>query len=320
MDYKDYDYPGTNYTLKKILEKDITKQIKNFVLSFWTEKKRFPAPQPVSIERKNFKTLKDKNYVVCAKLDGHRFLLACTTINFSDSIYNVCCLIDRNFDIFLVEQNFSSDWIYEHGTLFDGELCPNKFVIHDTIAVGGFNIMKKPFNERWSEANNLLTYCYTHGNQPFNVYLKTFYPVYNITGLYEYIEKCKVPNDGLVFYPIEEPIGSGTQFSMFKWKPEGHHTIDFLTKVGKNKKENTLYCWNRGKNKKFAVTKNITLNGETIPNGTVVEYKCEIIEKGYNFIPIRLRTDKPNGNNLLTVEKTILNIRENIKREEFVKI
>ena len=117
MDYKNYEYPGTNYTLKKILEKDITKQIKNFVLSFWTEKKRFPAPQPVSIERKNFKTLKDKNYVVCAKLDGHRFLLACTTINFSDSIYNVCCLIDRNFDIFLIEQNFSNDWIYEHGTL-----------------------------------------------------------------------------------------------------------------------------------------------------------------------------------------------------------
>ena len=74
------------------------------------------------------------------------------------------------------------------------------------------------------------------------------------------------------------------------------------------------------KNKKFAVTKNITLNGEAIPNGTVVEYKCEITEKGYNFIPIRLRNDKPNGNNLLTVEKTILNIRENIKREEFIKI
>ena len=47
--------------------------------------------------------------------------------------------------MFLVEQNFSSDWIYEHGTLFDGELCPKKFVIHDTIAVGGFNMMKKPF-------------------------------------------------------------------------------------------------------------------------------------------------------------------------------
>ena len=58
-----------------------------------------------------------KNYVVCAKLDGHRFLLACTTIIFSESIYNVCCLIDRNFDMFLVEQNFVGDWIYEHGTL-----------------------------------------------------------------------------------------------------------------------------------------------------------------------------------------------------------
>ena len=53
MDYEDYDYPGTNYNLKKILEKDITKQIKKFVLSFWKDKKRFPAPQPVSIERKN---------------------------------------------------------------------------------------------------------------------------------------------------------------------------------------------------------------------------------------------------------------------------
>ena len=107
---------------------------------------------------------------------------------------------------------------------------------------------------------------------------------------------------------------------MFKWKPEGHHTIDFLAKVSKNKKEHILYCWNRGKNKKFAVTKNITLNNEIIPNGTVVEYNCEIKKEGYNFIPIRLRTDKPHGNSLLTVEKTILNIRENIKREEFIKI
>ena len=181
-------------------------------------------------------------------------------------------------------------------------------------------MMNKPFNERWSEANNLLTYCYKTGNQPFDTYLKTFYNLDNIKGLYNYIEKCKVPNDGLVFYPVKEPIGSGTQFSMFKWKPEGHHTIDFLTKVGKNKKEHILYCWNRGKNKKFGSTKNITLDNETIPNGTVVEYKCEIKEKGYNFIPIRLRTDKPHGNSLLTVEKTILNIRENIKREEFIKI
>ena len=107
---------------------------------------------------------------------------------------------------------------------------------------------------------------------------------------------------------------------MFKWKPEGHHTIDFLTKVGKNKKENILYCWNRGKNKKFAVTTNITLNKKPIPNGTVVEYNCEIKKDGYNFVPVRLRTDKPHGNSLLTVEKTILNIRENIKRDEFIKI
>ena len=269
-------------------------------------KKRFPAPQPVSIERKDFKTLKDKEYVVCAKLDGHRFLLACTTINFSDNVYNVCCLVDRNFDMFLVEQEFCGDWIYENGTLFDGELCPKKFVIHDTIAVGGFNIMKKPFNERWSETNNLLTYCYKPNNQLFDIYLKTFYPFKNISGLYNYIDSCNVPNDGLVFYPFKEPIGSGTQFSMFKWKPEGHHTIDFLTKVGKNKKEHILYCWNRGKNKKFAVTKNITLDDKPIPNGTVVEYNCEIKGDGYNFVPIRLRTDKPNGNNLLTVEKPSL--------------
>tara|TARA_Y100000389_G_scaffold178444_1_gene191644 strand:- start:172 stop:1134 length:963 start_codon:yes stop_codon:yes gene_type:complete len=320
MDYEDYDYPGTDYTLKKILEKDITKQIKKFVLSFWKDKKRFPAPQPVSIERKDFETLKNNNYAVCAKLDGNRFLLACTTINFSENIYNVCCLIDRNFNIFLVEQKLQGDWIYDYGSLFDGELCPNKYVIHDAISIGGFNMMKKTFNERWSEVNNLLTYCYTPNNHPFDIYLKTFYNLKQIEGLFSYINKCEIPNDGLVFYPIEEEVGTGTQYSLFKWKPEGHHTIDFLVKVSKNKKENVLYCWSRGKNKKFGSTKNITLNNKSIPNNSVVEYKCEIVGKDYNFIPIRLRNDKPNGNNLLTVEKTILNIRENIKREEFIKI
>ena len=37
-------------------------------------------------------------------------------------------------------------------------------------------MMKKPFNERWSETNNLLTYFYKFDNKLFDIYLKTFYP------------------------------------------------------------------------------------------------------------------------------------------------
>ena len=59
MDYENYEYPGTNYTLMKILEKDITKQIKTLFYHFG-QKKRFPAPQPVSIEEKTLKLLKMK--------------------------------------------------------------------------------------------------------------------------------------------------------------------------------------------------------------------------------------------------------------------
>ena len=34
-------------------------------------------------------------------------------------------------------------------------------------------------------------------------------------------------NDGLIFMPNKLPVVSGTQYSMFKWKPPNKHTFDF---------------------------------------------------------------------------------------------
>ena len=51
----------------------------------------FPGPQPISIERKHFKALKNEKYVVCGKTDGVRHALVCTMFNGK----KVCALLNR---------------------------------------------------------------------------------------------------------------------------------------------------------------------------------------------------------------------------------
>ena len=77
----------------------------------------FPAPLPVSIEKKNFEKLEKFEYNVSLKLDGTRFLMYFLKDKLGK---NQCILINRALKFFSIEIN-CDDNLY-CGTLLDGEL------------------------------------------------------------------------------------------------------------------------------------------------------------------------------------------------------
>jgi isocitrate/isopropylmalate dehydrogenase len=110
--------------------------------------------------------------------------------------------------------------------------------------------------------------------------------------------------DGLVFTPVNEPIRIGTHETLFKWKPRHQITIDFLVKNGKD-----LYIQGRKQAQ-------LHLSIRPYKDDTILE--CDYRELGWT--PVRERTDKTYPNNRRTFDRTIVNLRENIKLEEFYNL
>jgi mRNA guanylyltransferase len=126
--------------------------------------------------------------------------------------------------------------------------------------------------------------------------------------------------------PEKLPVMTGTQFSMFKWKPSNKHTVDFLIKVVNENLE--AYVYHENNLIKFA---NILQNQE--PGAKFIEQfkqldnyntecilECLFLKETQNFKPILIRTDKNFPNSLRTVERTLFNAEENITIDEFQRL
>jgi hypothetical protein len=100
-----------DYLKHKVTDVKLLQELKSTLLGFWPKRKNnnFPAPLPVSIERKNFDALKKFPYVISLKSNGTRFLL----VAFNEHVY----IVDRVFDFYIVDQNFNKN-IY--GSSLDG--------------------------------------------------------------------------------------------------------------------------------------------------------------------------------------------------------
>ncbi|MGK0326486.1 MAG: hypothetical protein ACJA1D_001839 [Polaribacter sp.] len=320
-DYKEILLEGIENKVLKITSEKAINFLRQKVCSFWEESINdilFPGPQPVSIERKDFYTLKNNNYVVCAKLDGERYFLYYTKIpsNFSSKKsfkITICVLVDRNLDFYIVSQNF----MCSKDILLDGELMDGRFVIHDTIVINGDNYKKQNWFTRWDTCNKFLQEFYSYNDKcQFSINLKKFYKLNQVGNLFKEIKDKQIKSDGIVFYPMDEPLKYKQQDDLFKWKPPGHHTIDFC--VEKNKENNyDLFVYSKGKNKMFGTTpEKLMLTLGQVENGTIVECK---VEKG-DFVPVKIRSDKKFCNGYYTARKTMLNARENITQQELNNI
>ena len=262
--------------------------------------KWFPGCQPVSIERKNFKFIKDNDYVICDKTDGVRYVLVCIT--YEDLKY--CFVLDRNLDIYLIDICIHND-LYK-GTILDGELIQEydkswSFYVFDTVMYAGELIKHKTHTERINYVDEFIKntiYC-----KPFDVKKKSMKSINTYTVTNEY------KTDGVILTPVNLPLIFGTNYNMFKWKPVEKNTIDFYID------SNILYLFSRGE---FIQTTNILeKQNESFTYPGIFE--CEFVS--YNkWNILKKREDKSHPNNLFTFNKTLLNIRENIKLEEILQL
>lgn len=301
-----------------IVSQDIKTSILSSVSAWWNnyDKNRFPGPQPISIEREHFSKLAENPYWVCAKTDGSRFLLVCVTC----FDVNYCVLINRKNEIHLIEVCTTKDAF--QGTILDGELIMNNetkqydFLVYDATIVCGEDTTQMFHSQRISKARDLIWRMHVSERHNIHVRLKYFMPL-NEFSQYKSTILPFTPytNDGLIFTPEKNPVISGTNFDMFKWKPYRKNTVDFWVEIDYSHRNRLVMKLSKGKFMVCMHDHYIHISPslkEELPG--VVE--CEFNGRN-NWVGLFMRADKTYPNSVFTMNKTLLNIRENIRMEEF---
>jgi hypothetical protein len=262
-------------------------EIQEFILRKWNSNNidRFPGPQPISIERVHFRALKNKRYFVCEKTDGVRHFLVC----FTDSKNRkICALVNRSFQFTLWPLTIPRD------TLLDGELIGDCFIVHDAVCIRGEDLRKQDLATRLSRAVSL---CKIIIPSQIRVTVKPMHDLDCISHIH-----LGESTDGLIFTPVNEEIRMGTHRTLFKWKPREKCTVDFILKDG------------------YLCIQNDSRFERIQPYASGAEgaiYEC--IFEGQIWTPIVTRIDKSHPNNKRTLERTLVNIKENILFSELVQ-
>ncbi len=327
---------NTSPLVYKLTDNVLLREIKNDILNLWPNRNNdhFPGPLPVSLERINLHKLVKYPYLISLKSDGIRFFM----INYDNKTY----MIDRSFNFFEVYQNFSCIQHAQNklSMLFDGELIKNNlgnwvYFIHDCVVMDGLNISKEILDTRYEHIKEVLSNNWSYVGvddikreaSTFNISLKKFYKFEDIEEVLFIINnnKCDHKTDGLIFTPRTLPVCTQTQYSLFKWKPKDSHTFDFKI-IDKNNLYNAYVSHNQ-KDLLYATHEKNSEEGNKFreelekigfKSGSIVE--CSYNDKTESYKPIMIRYDKAHPNSLYTVDKTILNIKEDIKLEEFVNL
>ena len=289
------------------------------IIEFWKGEEfdnvvRFPGAQPVSIELNDIPIIQSAEYLCCIKYDGERYFLVLRQYHKK----NYTILVNRNMEMFSIPGMHFNQYAYKKGCIFDGEMLDgNVFIIHDAVECIGINTKVKSFSDRWKMCNSVLSTQYSPSTG-LEIKLKTFIEMKNFASVFELMKTRTNPNDGIIFYPVNEPIGYKTQMNFFKWKPPGHHTIDFLTRENSGRCE--LITWSGGRENVYETMNiNVVKSIEDYKPNCVIEFNTIDSNNKIEFVPVKVRTDKPKGNNLYTVRKTILNVRENIDKTKLIE-
>ena len=288
----------------------------------------FPAPQPVSIEKKDFSKLKDYTYFTSLKLDGYRFIMYFIK---DKNDKQQCIIINRALNFYNINIE-AEDTIY-NGTLLDGEIIFNKdtntwnYYIHDTLLLCGNKVNKLSHSIRLSDTKCCIESLINLESKlnTLNIKVKEFYEFSNFDKFIDVYNESD-NNDGIIFMPENLPVISGTQYSMLKWKPQEKHTFDFLIK--EIKEGLNALVFHMGNFKEFAIIHKNTPEGNNFIEKTkeLKNYKnecileCSFDKETNNFKPVLIRTDKTHPNSLRTIERTLFNITENIQIDDFMNI
>ena len=272
---------------------------------------RLPGPNPVSLERENMPKLKN-GYVVAEKTDGIRFMMCCVRL------YDIklCIIVDRAMTVYLLPLKCIPRVLFQ-GSIFDGEITVNKagtpvFVLFDAVVLSGITVSQLPLSDRLVVMQRSLRSFRAHANDPVSLIFKKWIPL-NAPDVRERLAKAEAQYhcDGVVLMPTTDPVIYGRHFSFYKLKPYGTHTVDFVVLDAKG--TIGIYAPDVGKNVPIC---QIDITKQLFLIGTVVE--CAY-EHG-KWHALHARFDKNTANDMLTYQKTLRNIAENIAVEEIFNI
>jgi hypothetical protein len=284
-----------------------------------TKPHMFPAPQPISVERRHFGQLNSHPYVVSPKADGERFLLV--------ALGDRSVLINRGFEETDIKFRFKKNAF--DGTVLDVEKIGNRILVFDAYEVNGEIIKDKGLDERLERATSLVKSVLKTSKDPFKLEMK---PVFERDELEKAMKTdFGYETDGLIFTPKDEPGRVGTHERMFKWKPLEKNTVDFQvvpsTRMHDCRQEMIygydLYVQEHGKK----------ICEGRLPQDLVEPHwrpimdagkdhclilECEYIQGEVNFWrPVGIRRDKMMPNARRTFQRTLVNIEEDIQWKEF---
>ena len=290
----------------------------------------FPGGMPVSLSRKDMNHL--KNYSVCEKTDGARYMLFIC----NDGMY----FIDRMMNFYKIDPLFCiipSE--LKSGTVLDGELVQSfdlkwMYMVFDVFSVAGKLV--KDVVQHYRRLNEFSQYLRfmkplrarnTNENNEVGIYMKRFYHVYNLAEC----ANCQYPYkiDGFIYTPSYRKIYNGTDKRTYKWKAPIEHTIDFELQKNENGVY-AMYLWDKGS--KIAIQE--ILNMDSVKDG-IQKYENQniqhpmIVECQKSNDPqsdihiwdvLKFRFDKHRPNSMRTYFSTMEVIKENITLQDLHNI
>ncbi len=273
----------------------------------------FPGPQPTSIDKKShFHLIQQKTYGVATKTDGVR---ACLFLYDYAPGTHLVSLFDRKMDqpygVYI--HHVPNALCQGHGTVLDGELVLNRvsgrwtFLIFDVVILASFPQFQKPFLERLAGIESALRMTYIPTDSDMIVLdIKQFVPLKEAPLNGSHLNDPRFINDGYVFVPFDDPIVFGHHDTFFKLKST--HSVDFMYKAG------SLMIYNQSA--KRYVKAGILSESHDLPDGAIVEcvlhtFHTTPAKRVWRLLMVR--TDKSKSNSLFVLEKTMVNIQENLQ-------
>lgn len=302
----DPEYAFDGVHVFRVLEPDasaLRKIMTHLVHGTSNKNPRYPGPNPVSLDRACFPALSKDTYHICEKTDGTRAtLVAC-----SHKGHDVMAVMDRSLSTHLVPMRHVPTAMFR-GTVLDGEIAYNSqtqtywYLIFDAIIVSGVRVSHLPFSERMVAVNRALRPYAGDPSDAFTLGVK--YMVQSLKNLPD----VPFATDGYVLTPESPPIVHGRHFQMFKLKPAGKHSVDFSYDG-----HGGLRIWDSSSNAYYRIAELDAQDDEKYEKDEILE--CIRLDSG-KWQCIHVRVDKKTSNDVLTYEKTCLNIEENITLDE----
>ncbi len=270
---------------------------------------RLPGPNPVSLERAHFAKLRSAEYVVSEKTDGVRFVLTC----FVHDGIKIVAIMDRAANVYLLPLRKVPRVLFQ-GTLIDGELAWNKktekfaFVAFDAVALSGVTVGHTNLYDRVIALKKAFEMYVPHPDDPASFEIKSFVPLKLSAMIEPFLREAnaRYDVDGVILTPTHDPVRYGRHFGLFKMKTKGRHTVDFKCDT-----QGILSVYDPATSHHVAV-------GQLVVGIPDEESIVECSHMGAGDVDIKywklenVRKDKTTANDVLTYEKTMLNMRENV--------